>query len=52
MIRVAVMVGKGPDMPRYQEYLRYIERGELDGTLSYDEWVAYSDSRESHSRQK
>ena len=36
------MPGKGPDMPGYGDYLKYVEFGEPHGTKTYEEWVAWS----------
>ena len=33
------MKGKGPDMPHYTKYLKYVESGEPQGPKSYEVWA-------------
>jgi hypothetical protein len=45
MIRTTVMVGKGPDLVDYDEYIAYIDSGETAGTMSHDEWLLWRTNR-------
>lgn len=40
------MVGKGPELERYDEYLQYVDAGEPQGVMGHAEWLAIHNTPE------
>jgi hypothetical protein len=40
------MLGKGPELVRYDEYLQYVESGEPNGCMSHDSWLVWRNQQD------